>query len=318
MAAVATTLALRRALGIPTVVGGSLGGLHPLAIYATILWHYFAQLVTVDNGPAVVSFRLLAWPAVVLVYVVLVAILVPLVGATRSGGRRAALALFGVLWFLVSLVPHVVSLPAFGVYGNRYAYFPLMGLLVVGAVAVNAFAIHARQPLRRLAVLLAGVIVVVASARTAAEARAWNNDLSLFGHRLDAEDGEAVFGHASALLRRYGCRAALPEIVRAVELAPDLGPAWHNLAGCLLSTGRYEQAVAAAERALAFQPGVAGAEYNLGAALVFTGQAPLGLPHLENAARLDPHHALTARLLAQMRAASAKPVEPTAEPRPRP
>lgn len=312
VAAVVATVMLRHALAIPSTVGGPAGGFRVLATYATILWHYFAQLTAFDNGPTVVAFRPLPWPAVAASYAALAAAIVPLARAARTGGRRAALALIGTAWFLVSLAPHVVSVPAFGVYGNRYAYFPLMGLLVVGAAAADALGVHARRSLRWLALLAAALVVVVASARTAVEARAWHDDLGLFSHRLDPEDGFALQAHSNVILRRYGCQAALPELDRAVELAPRLGQAWHNLAGCLLTTGRFDEAVVAATRALALQPNDPGAEYNLGAALVFAGHTSSGIAHLETAARLNPGHVLTARLLATLRASPVSAAAPTA------
>ncbi len=311
VAAVAATVMLRHALAIPSTAGGPVADFRVLATYATILWHYLAQLTAFDNGPAVVAFRPLPWPAVAAIYAALAAAIVPLARAARSGGRRAALALVGTTWFLVSLAPHVVSVPAFGVYGNRYAYFPLMGLLVVGAAAADGLGLHARPALRRLVLLAATLVVVVASARTAAEARAWHDDLSLSSHRLDPEDGFALQAHSSVILRRYGCQAALPELDRAVELAPQLGQAWHNLAGCLLTTGRFDKAVVAATRALALQPNDPGAEYNLGAALVFAGHISRGIAHLETAARLSPGHVLTARLLAGLRASPVSAAAPT-------
>ena len=301
--ALALAVGLRRALGIPSTAVGVGGVATVLVSYATIVWHYLVQLVTVDNGAAIVSFRPLGWPSVVAVYVGLAAVTGVATRAAWSGRRQASLAWLGWFWFLIALVPHVISVPQFGVYGNRYAYFPLMGLLVAAAATADGLRARARPAVLGGATVLVCLVIVTASLRTADEARAWRDDLTLFGHKLDPEDGFALHQHANARLRREGCGAVLPELARVVELAPGLGGGWHLLAGCLLSTGRYERAVSAGARALALQPGSAGAEYNLGAALVFSGQTQRGIAHLERAARLDPGHVLTARLLATLRAA---------------
>jgi hypothetical protein len=300
--AIAAIIGVRHALGIPSAVGQGGTVASMLVNHATILWHYLAQLATFDNGPAIVSFRPLPWPAALGVFVVIVAVCVPAARAAWLGSRRAGLLLLGVLWFVVALAPHVVSLPAFGVYGNRYAYFPLMGLLVAGAAVADGFHGRLRPAFVHVGVLAFILVLAVASLRTAAEARAWKDEPTFFSHNLDPEDGLALHQHANVRLQREGCEAALPELARVVELAPGLGNGWHNLAGCLLSTGRHALAVGAARRALALQPRNAGSEYNLGAALVFQGQIQQGIAHLERAARLDPGHVQTARLLAGLRA----------------
>jgi hypothetical protein len=305
---------VRHALGISSITGGGSTVAQALLGYPAILWHYLVQLATLANGPTVASFHPFAWPAAVAVYVGIVAVSAPVAWAAWSGSRRAAVVLLGLLWFLASLLPHVVSVPAFGVYGNRYAYFPLMGLLIAVAAAAEAAQRRIRPAFLRAAGLAFAIVIVALSFRTAAEARAWQDDLALVSRNLDPDDGWGLFRHANARLTRFGCEAALPELARSVELAPGLGPAWHNLAGCLLSTGRYEGAVTAATRALALQSGDAGAEYNLGAALVFTGQIQPGIAHLERATRLGRGHAMAAQFLATLRAAPASTPE-SASPR---
>jgi hypothetical protein len=132
VAAVATVFAIRAALGISSRSAQiSAPPTELLRQYASIVAHYFAQVVSFRAGPTIQSYDSLApWQAWA-VFVAIAGVLAGLLALRHRGHARAEPMLFGVAWFLLGLAPHVASLPLLGLYANRYAYFPAMGLVLV-------------------------------------------------------------------------------------------------------------------------------------------------------------------------------------------
>ena len=113
------------------------GFVRQLVCYATILWHYGAQLLSFGDSATLDPFIPFGAWAATGVLAILVALLSVLARAWWREPARFALPLLGVSWFCVSLVPLVAAVPQIGFYGNRYAYSPLGGLTVaaVGLLA---------------------------------------------------------------------------------------------------------------------------------------------------------------------------------------
>jgi hypothetical protein len=267
-----------------------------LRSYATLLAHYAAQVATFGNGLTTES-----W--------------VPLSGATSAGvlggagvlfgflawrGRRgstiASTALLGCAWFAVALAPHIVSLPTIGMFGNRYAYFPLLGFCMALGAGVQAIAATVDEKAPRLRSPLlgaAGVLILLMALQTTAEAAHWQDEITLFGADVDAapEDAHSLYHLATAVGHRSGCGAAIPLYQRAVASDPGYQRAWHNLAGCLVDERRWPDAVVAGQRALQLAPDGPRDEFNLGIALVGADRQAEGLRHLVRANQLDPSYA---------------------------
>jgi protein O-mannosyl-transferase len=302
--ALAVGFAVRAALHIPSSsdqVHASVGA--HLRSYATILAHYAVQLGTFANGRTTESWAPLSDLACAAILAACGAVVVLLSWAARRGNRNAATALLGCAWFAVALLPHVVSLPTIGMFGNRYAYFPLVGFCLVLGAGLRSLAIvvDARLPRLRGPLLgAAGVLVVLMTLQTAVEASHWRDEITLFGADVDAapDDPRSLYHLATAVGHRSGCGAAVPLYEHAVATDPGYQRAWHNLAGCLIDERRWPDAVLAGQRALDLGPDGARDEFNLGIALMGAGRQEDGVRHLERANRLDPSYAPAREALA--------------------
>jgi tetratricopeptide (TPR) repeat protein len=300
-AGVLAVLLLRRALGIPSgsdQLGASLTA-HLLS-YAGIVQHYALLSLSLDQAATIATARPISSLSAALW---LSGSGVALFLLWRARARREArVALLGVAWFLLALLPHVLSLPILGIWGNRYGYFPLMGLTLVLAAGLSL------NESVRSGVVRGGVrLVVVASALmalllTRQAAANFRDDLTLYGASVDAapEDGRALYHLAHAVRKRRGCSGAVELLARAVELDPGYARAQRNLAGCLLELGQPRRALAPARRAVELEPRVASHHYNLGAALLGSGQRGPALAELERALELEPDHALARGLRARL------------------
>jgi tetratricopeptide (TPR) repeat protein len=311
-AAVAVGFAIRAALGIPS--SSALLGAAPLVhvqTYGTLLMHYGAQLVGLTNGLSTASYRAVALPAAIAsAFGIAAAIAALAVAARRGAGARAGVAALGLAWFALALTPHVVSLPSIGMFGNRYGYFPAMGLAVALAAGLDAISVRAVASLARLRPVLAGaavLLVLVIGIQTAAEASVWKDAESLFGADVERapRDARALYHYAHAVTRKRGCAAAIPFYARAVEAEPTYGRAWHNLAGCLINEKRWPAAAGAAQNALTLAPDDPRAEYNLAIALLNAGRIPEGTSHLRRALELRPDYPAALAALAAVHALAA-------------
>jgi hypothetical protein len=280
-----------------------------LVCYATIVWHYGAQLVSLGNSATLDLFIPLGPWAATGVLVVLVALLTVLARAWWREPARFSLPLFGVSWFLLALVPLVAAVPQIGFYGNRYAYFPLGGLTVAAVGLLAPPAGRARGRLSRLwmtaGVLLPALLVL----STSSAAATWSSDLSLYRADLlrDPANGIAHYHYGYAVLRRRGCGEALPIFLAATRLAPRYPRGWHNLAGCLENLGRAAEAVEPARRAVELEPDNARNQYNLAVALAARGDGIGAIYALQESLAREPSFKPARELLVDLRRAQIQP-----------
>lgn len=297
------------AVGLRLGLGISLGATQaraPIAEqarhFAGVVLHYAMQFARFGDGPTIAPYTPIAPLAAVATWAVMLAITGALGVLAWKNVRHFPVACFGWAWFLVALAPHVVSVPSLGLFGNRYGYFALFGLVVCASGLVASLPPLSSARMRafaRAAVVALGVTLAFA---TSVEARAWRSNLELYGRDLerDPSNGHALYHYATAVLDRDGCAKALPLFILASELAPNYSRPFHNAAGCAIDTQQPALALRFARHEIALAPENGGAHYNLAVALFATGDARAATQALREALRLDPKHAAARRLQAQM------------------
>jgi 4-amino-4-deoxy-L-arabinose transferase-like glycosyltransferase len=276
--------------------------------YASIVWHYGRQLLCFDNGPTLSAFVPLHTLAAIGVWLLVAVVTGVLAWTARSQRCGGAVALFGWLWFLVALAPHLISTPTIGMYGNRYAYCALFGLAACAAglcLRLSAAVTHAR--LRAAARPAALVLALSCALHTATEAAHWRDNRTLFAADVlrEPNNGYAAYHLGTAVQAADGCKAALPMFIRATELAPRYERPWHNASGCLINLGRAAAALPFAQRSVELAPHNPRSRYNLALAELASGDRAGALTQLERALRLDPAYSAASRTLAELRASEA-------------
>ena len=280
-----------------------------LVCYATILWHYGAQLVSFGNSATLDQFIPLSpWPALG-VLVILVTLLAVLAWAWWREPARFALPLLGVSWFCLALVPLVAAVPQIGFYGNRYAYSPLGGLTVAAVGLLAPLAERARGRLSRVWLAAGVALPAMLALSTSSAAASWSSDLSLYQADLlrEPDNGIAHYHYGYAVLRRRGCGEALPIFLAATRLAPGYARGWHNLAGCLENLGRAAEAVEPARRAVELEPDNPRNQYNLAVALAARGDRTGATQALRRCLELEPSFKPAQELLVGLRRPQAQP-----------
>jgi tetratricopeptide (TPR) repeat protein len=271
--------ALRAALALPSGLGLLGGrGLVQRVGDATSVWRTLAAAaVGLEPGNLVRPFEPDGLLGAALTLAVVLAVGLAL---WRS---RKPLALGGLCWFLVALLPFVLASGATGLTSDRYAYFATagLGLLVAGLFPPTA---HRRM------LLFAGLLLVTLVARGALYAHHWLSDEGLFRHLLNETPGSAVAHHQlGRLLAARGRPAEAREALRQAFLArPDWGVAWSDLLAAELRAGHVQAVLAHAPAALARPDTDPAVHSHLASAYLSVGDVARARIHLERALARRP------------------------------
>lgn len=281
--AVAVVLVLRRVLGIRSASDALFVPVGELVRCAgTLLVHYSSQVASFGNGLTTQTYVPISLGSALLVLLGFGGIVAVLVWRKSPAGSALA-------WFGVALAPNVIALPFVAMFGNRYAYLPLVGFALLIAYGVSLLEPYFGER----ASLVAWVTVPFAfllALPTAGEASQWASAVTLYGADVERapNDPHSLYHYGHAVFRRQGCREALPFYERSIVADPTYQRAWHNIAGCLINERRYSDAIGPAQQAVQLAPDDARAEYNLGIALGASGRKAEAIGHLERAHALKP------------------------------
>jgi protein O-mannosyl-transferase len=185
--------------------------------------------------------------------------------AIRTSKNRRYL-IVGWLWFVIGLLP-VIGLVQVGMqaYADRFTYIPSIGLiaaLVWGVADLTKQFAQGSKLLTPLSVILAGGLAVL----TWIQIGFWHDSITLFQHTT-AQTGpnpiaQQNLGEALVELNRNA--EAIPHLVTAVQLSPQLYQAHYNLGKARASEGHIGPAIASFSRALNLNPASAEAYYGRG------------------------------------------------------
>lgn len=245
------------------------------------------------------------------------------VGWAIAAGRRAPLAVFGILWFFLNLAIESSLIPLDLAFEHRL-YLPSMGAAWLAAVAaatlVRRGGARVRLWLAVVCLLLVGIWTVWTIERnrvwatefslwadTAAKAPANPRALTLLGVAYadrgapdkafeayqaairanpDFHDAHANLG--SALIGRGDLNGALAAFTRARALDPKNAQDAYHLGLIYQKLGRLDEAWREYDASLRLQPDDASTHNNLGAVHQAAGRWEAALAEYETAARLDP------------------------------
>ena len=160
--------------------------------------------------------------------------------------RERRHVLFGWLLFLIALLP-VIGIIQVGLQGmaDRYAYLPMIGIfiVVVWELSETAAALRISSVVQ---VSVALVILVMLSASTAANARYWRSNLSLFAqaHEVTSPPYFQIEVNLGAALNDAGrTKEALQHFRIAEQIGPDLFTPHFNLGYLIAQEGNNDEAV---------------------------------------------------------------------------
>lgn len=179
------------------------------------------------------------------------AILAAVLGlAIRRAPRVAFLLLMSVACYAVVSNAFVIIGT---ILGERLLYLPSVGACLIAGVGWGRLrAVGGGRP----AMVLAAVVLVLASLRTWTGSAAWRSDLTLF--TMAARSAPRSVRVLGSLGTQLALQGRFPEarewLERAIAIAPEFAPNRITLAGVLLHEGRLEEAEQEARAAVGFDP----------------------------------------------------------------
>jgi protein O-mannosyl-transferase len=231
------------------------------------------------------------WPGVI-VFLAIV-LFVGISGAAFAMWKRYPWLLTGWFWFAGMLVP-VIGLVQVGeqAMADRYAYMPMIGVLVIVIWGVGEFCRVWRPP--RAVILSLSVILFAGLAlRARDQVRTWKDDESLFGHTLAVTKNNyiAELDMGFWYSKTGNPKQALEHYSAARKMAPDDPTALYNVGNAFARLGDWPGAIANYRHALQILPNQPDVMDNLGFALAQTKQLPEAISYFEAALKQDPDFA---------------------------
>ncbi len=190
--------------------------------------------------------------------------------------RRAPYLFVGWMWFVVTLLP-VIGLVQLGdqAMADRYAYIPMIGLLLIAAWGVPEVAARLLAGRERFVLAAAAcAVVVLLTAAGRAQTAYWRSGETMGRHVVQVNPRSRVgFGSLGlALAARGRHEQAIRYYRRAVANNPKDVISYINMGNSLAVTGKMDAAVKCYRAALRLNPHDPAALYNLARTLIFAEQ----------------------------------------------
>jgi tetratricopeptide (TPR) repeat protein len=191
--------------------------------------------------------------------------------STRMPRDRRRWMLFGLAWFLLTLLPVILFFKRLGenVFAERYIYLPSIGLclaLFSTLPAVKSWRFKAAG------FVLAGLIALL-SWMSVVRNRVWQDELVFY--ETTARQSPKAASILNNLGAAYNKRQRPLDAIRAFEASVSVHPSPHalkNMGYTLAAVGRHEESEAAYRRAILLDPSDAGAYAGLGDVQAQRGQ----------------------------------------------
>jgi tetratricopeptide (TPR) repeat protein len=244
---------------------------------------------------------------------------------------------FGLAFALITFLPASLSGPNLDIVGDRYGYFPLVGMFFAASSLVGHL-VHSKRGTAPVAYVLVAICLALFVRRDWSRLADWENERTLFTASLRdnatnayslyslgyLEAIEGNFAEADVLLRRSyearpsswrtlnalcyvrihqdNPRAAEEYCEQSVALQPSNPRAWLNLASARVNRHAWSTGAEAASRAVELKPRSAEARYLRAACFANLGHIDDAKDDLRAALDLEPGHHGARNLLEQFRA----------------
>jgi tetratricopeptide (TPR) repeat protein len=213
--------------------------------------------------------------------------------------KRRPLSGFGILFFLLNMIPEGVLVPQYAYFAYR-ALLPMLGIFLVvidaiiwllGLVRDSGRLRLVRTGFLCLAVASVGLMGMASAARAAIWGdgiRFWKETIAPFPQDLGRSEsrpaGQAYVNLGTALFRKGRFAEAIESYKRSLGFLPDNAVARAGLGLAYARMGQAQEAEASLREALGLNPDLALAHQGLGDLLTGQGRLEEGRLHLQKAA----------------------------------
>ncbi len=208
--------------------------------------------------------------------------------------RRARMVSFGLIWFLVTLLPVLnIRIMPTAAFAERYLYLPSVGfcwILAWSGTELVKWAELRGKPWRVVIAAAAALLAFLAAARIVVRNRDWRDDVRFYQSALAASPNSyAMHADFGKYYWELGQRQlAEREWRAAAAIEPDAVVVLSNLGLLLTEEQRYDEAVADLKRAVQIAPNDTGSHIDLGLAYQKMGLEDDAGREFQTAVRLSP------------------------------
>jgi protein O-mannosyl-transferase len=200
----------------------------------------------------------------------------------------------GWFWYLATLTAAIAvgEVPGSSVTADRFAYVPLIGIIIIlawGCTSVVEGLRHGRISLS----LGAGLLLSVMMLMSWSHLRHWQNSRALFSHAVTVSPKNAVARNylGLSLAREGKYPEAIDHLTEALRLNSDYVEAHVTLGLVLDAQGRFQEAIGHFSEALRIDPKCAKAHAYWAMALTRKGLLREAAKHYSEALRINPEDA---------------------------
>lgn len=334
-------LTLKTQSAVGAIVSGPAYSLIDRLSYAVVNYVLYIDKTIWPSGLAVL-YPMWTTPVSLRALLICLVLLVFVTVALLRRCIRFPYLMFGWLWYLGAMLP-MVGIVLVGYYSmaDRFVYVPLIGIFMMVSWGVADF-VEETPRFRRLAVVLALLVLLALGWTTRMQVGCWRDSASLFRHAVEVTSGNYVMHeHLGRELATAGKPdEAISQFAQAVRINNSYLPARANLARLLFGQGRRVEAFALQSesislfphdaqllcdagtmladagrkgqasislmQALWLEPDLAEAHFRLALLLLDAGKMEDAYPHLVATVQKRPDSALARRLLDQVTEALKK------------
>ena len=258
-------------------------GVDSLAFYLTKTFYPVGLSVFYEQGVVRVS-----W----LEYLFATAVLIAFVVVTLRLKRERKALVFGALFFTATIFP-VLQIVPFGnmfAFGDRFMYFPSVGLFFSLSVAALAFMERGQRWRRQVLSILWSIVLVFLAVLSYQRTEVWRDSKTLWTDAVKTYPKSAVAHNNLGLvyLNEANRPLAIPKFIQAAQLRSDFSDPYVNLGLAYLDLRQLSEAEVALKEALRINPKLPSAHVNMALVLEAKNQLEQAGEHYLRALQLDP------------------------------
>ncbi|MDD5530743.1 MAG: tetratricopeptide repeat protein [bacterium] len=258
-----------------------------LALYTSLL--FFPVNLHMDRiiSPVTGKAGILNPPVLISVILLMLIIFI-----TVKSYKYSRTIFFGILWFLLSIVPvfFVVLLKA----GEHVVYFPSIGIFLALAVLAAKIWEHSNVSktkwLQKILTICFAILICIYSALTIKQNNIWKNGFTLYSNILKYSPGNSIaHNNLGVYYKTKGLgEEAIKEYNEALRLNPNYAEAHSNLAIVYGEKGLLDNAIEEFKKVLILNPDYTRASINLGNAYVQKGLPGEAVKEYRKALTINP------------------------------
>lgn len=208
--------------------------------------------------------------------------------------KRSRGASFAIAFFFIALLPVSNIVPLRALMAERFLYLPSIGFCILVSILLVKLAEGKHSIIklnsRRLAVIIAAVLVLLYSVRTMMRNEDWKSQIAITNSILKIDPlnqwALTTLGVAYSDLGQY--ETAIKPLVKAIMLSKDYFAPKNVLGFCYLELGRHDEAIKILTDALKIKPYNLEALSSLGVAYAQTKKYSEAIQQFERAIKADP------------------------------